>query len=59
MVWGWGVTNLTLATVPTTKLPPKRCYITKLPTQSYPLSGKSWVIWLTKADQQVKENPLN
>ena len=59
MVWGWGLTSLTLATVPTTKLPTKWCYATQLPTNRYPHSGKSWLIWLIKAIQQVKQNPLN
>jgi len=59
MVWGCGVISLALPIVPTTKLPTKWCYATQLPTNRYPHSGKSWLIWLIKLHQQVKENPLN
>ena len=43
MMWGQGVISLTLVTAATT-----------VSQKMYPKNGESWVIWLTKADQQVK-----
>ena len=48
MVWCCGVISRTLAIVPTT-----------VSQKTYPKNGESWGIWLIKAIQQVKENPLN